>query len=159
MNKKQNEIVQFLLKVNCCKESQIIEFLDCSKEDINYLLNNKIIIKKNEIIYSKIREKLIDVRYCIAIEILIRYKDIAKEYKKGVYPVLLTFIANNTKCDIIVAKEIEQETILRELDKMSDSDKVILVLENSEKYDRKLIKTNKSCLICKYPLEIIDKVN
>lgn len=159
MNKKQNEIIQFLLKVICCKENQLIDFLDCSKEDINVLLNSKIIIKKDGIIYSKIRERMIDVRYCIAIEILIKYKDNIKEYKKEKYPVLLSFIANNIKYDIIIAKKIEQKTILKNLDEMTNGEKVIIVLEDVNEYDRELITSTKKCLICKYPLEIIDKIN
>lgn len=159
MNKKQNEIIQFLLKVICCKENQLIDFLDCSKEDIKVLLNNKIIIKKDGVIYSKIRERMIDVRYCIAIEILIKYKDSIKEYKKEKYPVLLSFIANNIKCDIIIAKKIEQKTILKNLDEMTNGEKVIIVLEDVNEYNRELITSTKKCLICKYPLEIIDKIN
>ncbi len=159
MNKKQNEIIQFLLEIICCKENQLINFLDCSKEDVKMLLNNKIIVKKDGIIYSKIRERVIDVRYCIATEILIKYKNSIKEYKKGKYPVLLSFIANNTRCDIIIAKKIEQETILKNLDEMSNGEKVIIVLEDVNEYDKELITSTKKCLICKYPLEIIDKIN
>ena len=76
--------MQFLLKVDCCKEEQLINFLDCSKEDIIYLLNEKLILKKDDLIYSKIREKVYDIRYCIAIEVLCLYKDKIQSLKKGI---------------------------------------------------------------------------
>lgn len=158
MNKKQNEIMQFLLKINCCKEEALIEFLDCTKEDIAYLLNNKLLVKNNDIIYSKLRERNLDLRYCIVAEILVKYKNYIEQYKKEKYPVLFSFIAFGEKCDIIIAKSIEQDIILSGLDETSDADKIIIVLENPI-YNKDIIKTKKECLICKYPLEIIDSIN
>lgn len=158
MNKKQSEIMQFLLKVDCCKEEQLIDFLDCSKEDIVYLLNSKLILKKEDLIYSKIREKIFDIRYCIATELLSLYKGNIQSLKRGKYPVLIEFIVNGISCDVIVAKKIEQESIFRNLYKISDADSIIMVLENPS-YNKENIHTNKECLICKYPLEIIDKLN
>jgi len=158
LNKKQSEIMQFLLKVDCCKEEQLINFLDCSKEDIVYLLNNKLILKKDDLIFSKLREKVYDIRYCIATEVLNLYKEKIQSIKKGKYPVLVEFIVDGISCDVIVAKNIEQESIFRDLYKLSNADTIIMVLENPC-YNRELIKTKKECLICKYPLEIIDKFN
>lgn len=158
MNKKQSEVMQFLLKIDCCKEEQLINFLDCSKEDITYLLNNKLILRKDDLIYSKIREKVFDIRYCIATEVLSLYKGKIQNLKKGRYPVLVEFIVDGISCDVIVAKNIEQESIFKDLYKISDADSIIIVLENPS-YNRENIKTNKECLICKYPLEIIDKLN
>lgn len=159
MNRKQSEIMQFLLKVDCCKEEQLINFLDCSKEDIIYLLNNKLILKNGDLIYCKIREKIFDIRYCIVTEVLCIYKDKIQGLKKGRYPVLVEFVVKDgISCDVIVAKKIEQENIFKNLYKISDADSIIIVVENPS-YTKENIKTNKKCLICKYPLEIIDKVN
>ena len=158
MNKKQSEVMQFLLKFDCCKEEQLINFLDCSKEDIAYLLNEKLIIKKDDLIYSKIKEKVFDIRYCIAIEVLCLYKDKIQSLKKGKYPVLVEFVVDGISCDVIVAKNIEQESIFKDLYKISNADSIIIILENPT-YNKENIKTKKQCLICKYPLEIIDKLN
>ena len=158
MNKKQSEVMQFLLKVDCCKEEQLMNFLDCSKEDITYLLNNKLILRNDDLIYSKIREKVYDIRYCIVTEILSLYKGNIQSLKKGRYPVLVEFVVDGISCDVIVAKNIEQESIFKNLYRISDADSIIIILENPL-YNKENIKTKKECLICKYPLEIIDKIN
>ena len=46
MNKKQNEVVQFLLKFKTASEKQLIKLTNCNMQDINYLLTNKLIIKE-----------------------------------------------------------------------------------------------------------------
>lgn len=58
----------------------------------------------------------------------------------------------------LFVRAIEQDTVFRDLKKYSRADKMIIVLEN-EKYKKSLINTTKEVLICKYPIEIIDKIN
>ena len=48
MNKKQNEIIEFLSKFKSCNEEQLIFFTNCTKHDINYLLTEKLILKDKD---------------------------------------------------------------------------------------------------------------
>lgn len=64
----------------------------------------------------------------------------------------------NKTCDIVVVRKIEQEIVFKKLMEYSNADKIIIVLEN-DNYDKRLINTKKEVLICKYPIEIIDKIN
>ena len=159
MTKKQNEVLQFLLKFKTATEQQLIKLTNCNMQDINYLLTNKLILKdKNtNMIYHKLRG--FDIKFMIALDVVCKYQSNIQTYSKAKFPVIITFLIENITYDIIVAKAIEQKRIFEELDNISSSDKIILVIENKEKYDIEDIKTDRECLICSYPLKIIGKVN
>lgn len=159
MTKKQSEVMQFILNFKTATEEQIIKLTGCSTQDISYLLTNKLILKDREsgLIYHKIRG--IDVKFMIALDLICIYQKDLQSYSKGKFPVIISFIAYNTSYDIIVAKKIEQNRICEMLDEISFSDKIILVIENKETLDVSYIKTDRECLICIYPLQIIKKVN
>ncbi len=159
MNRKQNEVLKFLFTFKTATEKQLIELTDCTIHDINYLLTNKLIFKdKNtNMIYHKLRG--VDVKFMVALELVCKYKPNIQNYEKAKFPVIITFSIKNITYDVIVAKSIEQKRIFEMLDEISFSDKIILVIENKEKYDISDVKTNRECLICLYPLKIIGKVN
>lgn len=159
MNKKQNEVIQFLLKFKTATENQLIKLTNCSNQDIKYLLTNKLIIKDKEtgLIYHKLRG--LDIKFMVALDLICKYQKDLQMYEKGKFPVIISFIVENISYDIIVARLIEQKRIFEMLDEVSSSDKIILVIENKEMYNIEDIKTNRECLICEYPLKIIGKIN
>ena len=159
MTKKQNEILQFLLKFQTSREDQLIELLNCTKGDIDYLLSNKLIIidAQTSLLYHKL--KGLDIKFMIALDVICRYKKIILNYEKAKFPIIISFISENTTFDIIVAKTIEQSRIFEMLDKISFSDKIIIIIENKEMCDISKINTDREVLICTYPLKVIAKVN
>lgn len=159
MNKKQNEVIQFLLKFKTATENQLIKLTNCNMQDINYLLRNKLIIKDKEtgLIYHKLRG--LDIKFMVALDLICKYQKDLQMYDKGKFPVIISFVVENITYDIIVARLIEQKRIFGMLDEVSSSDKIILVIENKELYNIEDIKTNRECLICEYPLKVIGKIN
>lgn len=159
MNKKQNEVVQFLLKFKTASEKQLIKLTNWNMQDINYLLTNKLIIKDKEtgLIYHKLRG--LDIKFMVALDLICKYQKDLQMYDKGKFPVIISFIVENISYDIIVARLIEQKRIFEMLDEVSSSDKIILVIENKELYNIEDIRTNRECLICEYPLKVIGKIN
>ena len=159
MNKKQNEVIQFLLKFKTATENQLIKLTNCSNQDIKYLLTNKLIIKDKEtgLIYHKLRG--LDIKFMVALDLICKYQKDLQMYDKGKFPVIISFVVENITYDIIVARLIEQKRIFEMLDEVSSSDKIILVIENKELYNIEDIRTNRECLICEYPLKVIGKIN
>lgn len=159
MNKKQNEVLQFLLKYNTAREEQIMQLTKCSKADLDYLLSNKLIEKNNNtnLYFHKLRG--LDIKFSIALDIICKNEKNISNFYKGRFPVIIFFDVENTTFDVIVAKTIEQTRIFQELDKISFADKIIIIIENQEKFNITDINTDREVLICTYPLKIIAKVN
>ena len=160
MTSKQNEIVKFLSKYKSSTEEQLIFFTQGTLQDINCLLSERLIVKdeKTKILY--LRMKKLDVRAAVALDVIKAIsKEIKEFYPSKKFPVMLTTITNeNLVCDIAVVRGIEQEMVFKKIKEYSNADKLIVVLEN-DKYENSLINTTKEVLICKYPIQIIDKVN
>lgn len=159
MNKKQSEVLQFLLQFKTAREDQLIKLTECSKVDIDYLLSNKLIVKNSnpDVYYHKL--KGLDVKFTVALDVICRCQKNISSFTKGKFPVIITFVAENTTFDIIVAKQIEQTRIFQELDRISFSDKIIIIIENKEKCDISEINTKREVLVSTYPLNAIAKVN
>lgn len=160
MTKVQNNILQFLSKFKSCSEEQLIYFTNCTTKDIKYLISSKLVIKdeRTKLLYLKMKK--VDVRTAVALDVLKLIKDQIKDcgYSKN-FPVIFTVVTTeNQICDIAVVRAIEQEMFFKKLKDYSRADKAIIVLENIN-YNKSLINTTKEVLICKYPIEIIDKIN
>ncbi len=161
MNKKQNEMLQFLSKFKSCTEEQLIFFTNGTMQDINYLLTSNLIVKdeRTKLLYLKVKRK-VDVRTSVALDVIKEIKNDIKDfgYSRN-FPVIFNAVTNENKtCDIAVIRHIEQETVFKKLKEYSNADKIIIVLENSE-YNKSIINTKKEVLICTYPIKIIDKIN
>lgn len=159
MTKKQNEVLQFLYDFKTAREDQIIRLTKCNKADIDYLLSNKLIIKneKPAVYYHKLRG--LDIKYVVALDAVCRCEKKISNFTKGKFPVTVTFDVENTTFDVIVAKTIEQKRIFQELDKISFSDGIIIIVENEQNCNIGEINTDREVLICAYPLKVIGKVN
>ena len=160
MTKVQNNILQFLSKFKSCSEEQLIYFTNCTTKDIKYLISSNLVIKdeRTKLLYLKMKK--VDVRTAVALDVLKLIKDQIKDcgYSKN-FPVIFTVVTTeNQICDIAVVRAIEQEMFFKKLKDYSRADKTIIVLENIN-YNKSLINTTKEVLICKYPIEIIDKIN
>lgn len=160
MTKNQNIALQFLSKIKSCSDEQLIFFTGCSNQDIKYLITSNFIVKdaKTNLLHHKMKK--VDVRTSVALDVIKLIKNEIKDYGYSRnFPVIFTAITlENKSCDIAVVRAIEQETVFRRLKEYSKSDKIIIVLENGN-YNKSLINTDKEVLICKYPIEIIDKIN
>ncbi len=160
MTKNQNNVMQFLSKFKSCTQEQLIEFTGCSSQDISYLIASNFIVldDKTKLLHHKIKK--VDVRTAVALDVIKLIKNEIKDcgYSKN-FPVIFTTVTtDNQICDIAVVRKIEQETVFKRLKDYSRADKIIIVLENEE-YDKSLINSTKEVLICKYPIQIIDKIN
>lgn len=160
MTKNQNNVMQFLSKFKSCTQEQLIEFTGCSSQDISYLIASNFIVldDKTKLLHHKIKK--VDVRTAVALDVIRLIKNEIKDcgYSKN-FPVIFTTVTtDNQICDIAVVRKIEQETVFKRLKDYSKADKIIIVLENEE-YDKNLINSTKEVLICKYPIQIIDKIN
>lgn len=160
MTKNQNNVMQFLSKFKSCTQEQLIEFTGCSSQDISYLIDSNFIVldDKTKLLHHKIKK--VDVRTAVALDVIRLIKNEIKDcgYSKN-FPVIFTTVTiDNQICDIAVVRKIEQETVFKRLKDYSRADKIIIVLENEE-YDKSLINSTKEVLICKYPIQIIDKIN
>lgn len=161
MTRNQSIAMQFLSKFKSCSREQLINFTGCSIQDINYLIasNFMVLDEKTKLLHHKIMKK-VDVRTAVALDVVRLIKNNIKncEYSKN-FPVIFSIVTkDNLVCDIAVVRGIEQETVFKRLKDYSRADKIIIVLEN-EQYDKSLINTTKEVLICKYPIQIIDKIN
>lgn len=160
MTKNQNNVMQFLSKFKSCTQEQLIEFTGCSSQDISYLIASNFIVldDKTKLLHHKIKK--VDVRTAVALDVIRLIKNEIKDcgYSKN-FPIIFTTVTtDNQICDIAVVRKIEQETVFKRLKDYSKADKIIIVLENEE-YDKNLINSTKEVLICKYPIQIIDKIN
>ncbi len=160
MTKNQNNVMQFLSKFKSCTQEQLIKFTGCSSQDISYLIASNFIVldDKTKLLHHKIKK--VDVRTAVALDVIKLIKNEIKDcgYSKN-FPVIFTTVTtDNQICDIAVVRKIEQETVFKRLKDYSRADKIIIVLENEE-YDKSLINSTKEVLICKYPIQIIDKIN
>ena len=161
MTKTQNNVLEFLGKYKSATDKQLKFFTNCSIQDINYLTSLSYIKKdaRTNLYYHK--TKKLDVRTAVALDVIVQIKNEIKdfEYSRN-YPVIFSCITNDNKtCDIAVVRKVEQKRVFTELEQTySRADKIIIVLENDD-YDKKLVKSRKEVLICKYPIEIIDKIN
>ena len=152
--------MQFLSKFKSCSQEQLIFFTGCSIQDINYLISSNFIVRdlKTNLLHHKMKK--VDVRTAVALDVVKIIKNEIKDfgYSRN-FPVIFSMITlENKTCDIVVVRKIEQEIVFKKLMEYSNADKIIIVLEN-DNYDKRLINTKKEVLICKYPIEIIDKIN
>lgn len=161
MTKTQSDVLQFLGKFKSSSQEQLVFFTGCTIQDINYLLSSNFIVRdeKTKLFYHK--TKKLDVRTAVALDVIKLIKNDIKDLRYSRhFPVIFTATTQeNQTCDVAVIRHIEQEAVFKELEKKySRADKIIIVLENND-YNKSLINTTKEVLICKYPIEIIDKIN
>jgi len=159
MNDKQKEIAKLLWNFQSLKEEQVLKICNCSENDINYLIASKVISKEKDTKILKYNNQEINNRNIIAFDVVLEYLDRNPKLKKARHPINVSMKTASFTYDIITIKEMEVDTLFEKIDKISNSDRVIIIIE-TEKYNRKHIKTKRPCYICIYPpLEIVDRIN
>ena len=158
MNERQNKIVKLLWDFCSLREEHIMKICECNKSDIEVLIANRIIIREKTGI---IRHKLKDInnRNIVAFDVVMEYLERNPEIKKAKFPISVSLKIGYVKYDIIAIKQQEMDKLYEDIDNISSTDKIIIIIE-TKKYEKKKINTNKKCCICTYPpLQIVDIIN
>lgn len=159
MNEKQHKIAKLLWNFNSLREQHIIKICGCTKEDINVLIANKVLVREEKTGLIRYRTKEVNNRNVVAFDVVMEYLDRNPEIKKGKFPVNVTMQTKYISYDIIAVKEEEVETLYEMIDTISSADKIIIIIETNN-YIKRAIKTKRECYICTYPpIEIVDKLN
>lgn len=159
MNEKLKQISKLLWDFESLREEHILKICNCSESDINYLISKKVIIKDKDTKILRYNNKAINSRNIIAFDIVMEYLDRNVKVKKAKHPVNVTMQTNECTYDIIAIKEKEIDALYENIDKISKSDKVIIIIE-TKNYIGKHINTQRPCCICTYPpLDIVDMIS
>lgn len=160
MNEKQTKITKLLWDFQSLREEHLLRLCNCTRNDIDVLIVNKVICrdKKTNIVYHKLKQ--INNRNVVAFDVVMEYLERNPEILKSKrYPVNVTLKTKYLKYDIIAIKESEIESLYENVDVLSDADKIIIIIETNN-YIRRKINTRRECLICTcLPVKIVDKLN
>lgn len=159
MTEKQNKIVKLLWDFQSLREEQIIRICDCTTNDIDFLVSNKILVREKNLNIIRYQGKDVNNRNIVAFDVVMEYLDRNPEIKKGKRPVNVTLKTKYISYDIIAIKKDEVDNLYENIDKISTSDKIIIIIQTKQ-YIKKKINTNRECYVCTFPpLEIVDKLN
>lgn len=159
MNEKQNKIAKLLWDFQSLREEHILKVCDCAINDIDVLVANKVLVRDKKTNIIRYRTKEMNNRNVAAFDVVMDYLERNPEIKKGKYPVNVTLKTRYVSYDIIAIKEDEIDNLYKNIDSISKSDKLIIIIE-TKNYMKKKINTKRPCYICTFPpLKIIEKVN
>lgn len=159
MTEKQNKIVKLLWDFQSLREEQIIRICDCTTNDIDFLVSNKILVREKNLNIIRYQGKDVNNRNIVAFDVVMEYLDRNPEIKKGKRPVNVTLKTKYISYDIIAIKKDEVDNLYENIDKISTSEKIIIIIQTKQ-YIKKKINTNRECYVCTFPpLEIVDKLN
>lgn len=163
MTEKQNKVAKLLWDFESLRENQVLSICQCDRNDIDWLVAKNIICRdkdNKDILYHKLRN--IKNRNIVAFDVVLEYLDRCSDIRRGNrHPINVSFNVQNIKYDIIAIKEIEIEKLYNDIDNISQSNKVIIIIETNNYIPQK-INTNRECLICTYSrneIKIVDKLN
>ena len=159
MNDKLKQVAKLLWDFQSLREEQVMKICNCDEKDINCLIASKVITKDKNSKILKYFNKEINNRNIVAFDVVMEYLDRNPVLKKAKHPINVSMKTDSYTYDIIAIKEIEVDTLFEKLDQISNSDRVIIIIETKE-YNKKFINTKRPCYICTYsPLEIVDRIN
>lgn len=159
MNEKQNKISKLLWDFQSLRENHVMKICNCTQNDIDVLIANKVLARDRETKIIKHRLKEINNRNIVAFDVIMEYLDRSPELRKAKFPISVTMKTKYITYDIIAIKEQEIENLYENIDTISSSDKIIIIIETSN-YIKRKINTKRECCICTYPpLDIVDKLN
>lgn len=159
MNDKLKQVAKLLWDFQSLREEQVMKICNCDEKDINCLIASKVITKEKNSKILKYFNKEINNRNIVAFDVVMEYLDRNPVLKKAKHPINVSMKTDSYTYDIIAIKEIEVDTLFEKLDQISNSDRVIIIIETKE-YNKKFINTKRPCYICTYsPLEIVDRIN
>lgn len=160
VNDKQKQISKLLWDFQSLREEHVLKICNCTENDINCLIANKVLIKdKNTKILNYNNKQEVNNRNIVAFDVVMEYLDRNPKLNKAKYPINVSMKTDEFTYDIIAIKEIETDTLFEKIDEISKADKVIIIIETKQ-YIKKIINTKRPCYICTYPpLEIVDRIN
>ena len=159
MNDKLKQVAKLLWDFQSLREEQVMKICNCDEKDINCLIASKVITKDKNSKIVKYFNKEINNRNIVAFDVVMEYLDRNPVLKKAKHPINVSMKTDYYTYDIIAIKEIEADALFEKLDQISNSDRVIIIIETKE-YNKKFINTKRPCYICTYsPLEIVDRIN
>lgn len=160
VNDRQKKVAKLLWDFQSLREEHIMKLCGCTENDINHLIASKVITKDVNTKILKYMGKEVNNRNIVAFDVVMDYLDRNPEIKKPKkYPINVSMKAGIFSYDIIAIKEVEIENLFENIDDISTSDRIIIIIETKEYIKRKL-KTKRPCYICTYPpLEIVDRIN
>lgn len=158
MTDKQKEIAKLLWNFGALREEHILKLCKCTENDINCVIASKVISKDKDSKILKYQGKDINNRIIVAFDVVMHYLDRNAKVKKARHPVNVTMTTDFHEYDIIAIKEAEIEPLFEKIDKISNSERIIIIIETKEYIERK-INTKRPYCICIYPsLDIVKLV-
>lgn len=159
MNDKLKQAAKLLWDFQSLREEQVMKICNCTEKDINCLIASKVITKDKNSKILKYINKEVNNRNIVAFDVVMEYLDRNLVLKKAKHPINVSMKTDDYIYDIIAIKEVETDALFEKLDKISTSDRVIIIIE-TKKYNKKFVNTKRPCYICTYsPLEIVDRIN
>ena len=159
MNEKQNKIAKLLWDFQSLREEHILIVCECSINDIDVLVANKVLVRDKKTNIIRYRTKEMNNRNVAAFDVVMDYLERNPEIKKGKYPVNVTLKTRYVSYDIIAIKEQEVDNLYQNIDTISKADKLIIIIE-TKNYMKRKINTKRPCYICTFPpIEIMEKIN
>ncbi len=159
MTDKQKEIAKLIWDFGALREEHILKLCKCTENDINCVIASKAISKEKNTNILKYQGKEVNNRIIVAFDVVMNYLDRNAKVKKAKHPVNVTMKTDFHTYDIIAIKEAEIEPLFENIDKISNSERIIIIIETKE-YFSKEIHTKRPYCVCIYPsLEIEEIVN
>lgn len=160
VNDKQKQISKLLWDFQSLREEHVFKICNCTENDINCLIANKVLTKdKNTKILNYNNKKEVNNRNIVAFDVVMEYLDRNPKLNKAKHPINVTIKTNDFTYDIIAIKEVESDALFEKIDEISSSERVIIIIETKQ-YIKKFVNTKRPCYICTYPpLEIVDRIN
>lgn len=150
MTDKQKEIAKILWTFGALREEHILKYCKCTENDINCVIASKAILKDKNTKILKYQGKEINNRVIAAFDVVMKYLDRNAVVKKAKHPINVSMKTDFYTYDIIAIKEAEVDTLFEKLDEISNSEKIIVVIETKQ-YINRVIKTKRPICICTYP--------
>ena len=160
VNDKQKQISKLLWNFQSLREEHILKICNCTENDINCLIANKVLTKdKNTGILKYNNKQEMNNRNIVAFDVVMQYLDRNPRLKKAKHPINVSMKTDYYTYDIIAIKEVETDALFEKLDEISTSERIIIIIETKQ-YIKKFVNTKRPCYICTYPpLEIVDRIN
>lgn len=150
MSEKHKQIIKLLWDFQSLREEQIIKMCKCNENDINYLIAQNAITRDRDTKILKYKGKEINSRNIVAFDVVMNYLDRNAKVKKARHPINVSMTTDFFTYDIIAIKEAEVDTLFEKLDEISNSEKIIVIIETKQ-YINRVINTKRPVCICTYP--------
>ena len=159
MDEIKCKIQKLLWDFNSLREDHIIKICGCTSNDIDFLVSKKVLVRDKNTGIIRHHGKEINNKNVVAFDVVMEYLERNPRIFKGNYPINVTLKTKYNSYDIIAIKENEINKLYENIDTISKSNKIIIIIETKQ-YIKKKINTKRECLLCVFPpLKIVDKLN